>query len=200
MNVLNSPWSFSWWWYIFSPSNELVLIYIQNRNHSLRLFESTVWTLSALLCDIVAQTACWLDPCVSDLWPLQRWSTSAPDASLRRSCSTCSVTRASTRKCTLTPTTVWARVTTCTHGTTRWTISSCCCRYELADSTRAEHRLCYCSQFSFRALRASSVRRMFTDMIKNKSPRENEEKKCKRLLFFWPRGIIRLPFNLERKN
>lgn len=132
--------------------------------------------------------------------PLQRWSTSAPDASPRRSCSTCSVTRASTRKCTLTPTTVWARVTTCTHGTTRWTISSCCCRYELADSTRAEHRLCYCSQSSFRALRASSVRRMFKDMIKNKSPRENEEKKCKRLLFFWPRGIIRPSFNLERKN
>ena len=69
MNVLKSPWSFSWWWPILSPSDELVLIYIQNRNHSLRLFESTVWTLSDLLCDIAAQTASWLDPCVSDLWP-----------------------------------------------------------------------------------------------------------------------------------
>lgn len=47
MNVLKSPWSFSWW-PIFSTSNELVLIYIQNRNHSLRLFESTVWTLSVV--------------------------------------------------------------------------------------------------------------------------------------------------------
>ena len=67
--------------------------------------------------------------CVSDLWPLQRCHTSAPDVFLRRSCFTCSVTPVSTRKCTLTRPTVWARLTTCTHATTRWTTSSCCCRW-----------------------------------------------------------------------
>lgn len=61
------------------------------------------------------------------LW--QRWSTSAPAACPRRSCSTCCVTPVSTRKCTLTPTTGWAPATTCTPVTTRWTTSSCCCRY-----------------------------------------------------------------------
>lgn len=112
--------------------------------------------------------------------PLQRWSTSAPDASPRRCCSTCSVTRASTRKCTLTPTTVWARVTTCTHGTTRWTISSCCCRYE--------HLLLITVQFQ-------SARRMFTDIIKDKSLKS---KNWKDYYFLRQREIIRSSFNLER--
>lgn len=74
--------------------------------------------------------SCFLDlwPTPSTTHPLQKWSTSAPAECLRRSCSTCCATPVSTRKCTLTPTTVWVPLTISTRATTRWTTSFCCCR------------------------------------------------------------------------